>query len=152
MVTRVCDGSPAVISPTRSAKFFKSLDFARLLAEMTRPCRDVAKFKTPQNLANRALVVGDFPARPDHLLPVDAAPANHAVPVDLGAIFDQLGEFGFLFGRQPALDAGRLAIDQACRPRGVEPEHPIPQRLPIHSADPCRLRPVLAFIDRRDRH
>src|SRR6266568_1446595 len=151
MVMATSGASLSVILPTRPAKFFKRREFGWLLAEMARARRDVAKLQTPQDLADCPLVIGDLPPRQDDPLQIDAAPTNNTVPVQLRAGFDQLGQLRFLLGRQAALHPRRLAVDQPGGAFGIEPVHPIAQRLPVHRANLRRCRPILSLVDRRDR-
>ena len=47
--------------------------------------------------------------------------------------------------------APRLAIDKPVRPRGVEAQHPVTHRLQTDTANPRRLTPRAAVVDRGQR-
>src|SRR5215208_3178153 len=84
----VFGASFAVIAPTRSAKFFNCLELGRILPKMARARRDVPEPEPPQQLADRALVIGDVPAGQDQVLQVDTAPAHHPVALEVGPGLD----------------------------------------------------------------
>jgi len=118
---------------------------------MARARRDVSETEPPQQLANRALVISNIPAREDQLPQVNTAPAHHAVALNVGTGFDQRRQRGFLLCAQPPRRPRRLAVDQSLRPRGIEAAHPIAQSLRGHGAQLGRRGPVLAFVSRRNR-
>src|SRR4051794_34482178 len=98
---------------------------------MARARRDVPEPEPPQQLANRALVIGDVPAREDQLLQIDAAPAHPPVAREIGPGFDQPRQRALL-RRPPAAPPPprrprRLALDQPLRPRLIEAAHPVTQ-------------------------
>src|SRR4051794_9452552 len=59
--------------------FFERLDRPLILRRVTRPGADVREAERLQELADRALVIGDPEALKDDALQVDPAPAHHAV-------------------------------------------------------------------------
>jgi hypothetical protein len=65
------------------------------------------------------------------------------------AVRDHPGQRSAVLVRQSRLLARRLAVSQTFRPLGVEPHHPIANDLPRHAADPGRLDPLGAIINRR---
>ena len=48
-------------------------------------------------------------------------------------------------------NARRRNVDETVRSLIIEPVHPVPQRLPIHPADLCRIGPRGSFEHRRNR-
>ena len=78
---------------------------------MARARRNVSEPEPPQQLANRALVIGNIPAREDQLPQVNAAPAHHGVALDIRTGFDQRRQLGFLLRRQPPHRPRRLAVE-----------------------------------------
>lgn len=90
----------------------------------------------PKTLANDALEV-------------DAAPAHHCVRVRVGAGLDQLLEQPLVLVGQPRRPPRRLDVDQTIRAMLVEAVCPVPQRLPVHPANPRRLGAVHSVENRR---
>jgi len=52
-----------------------------------------------EQLADRALMIGDAEALSDQVLKVDPSPAHHAMHGAVGTGLDQIGELGLLLGR-----------------------------------------------------
>src|ERR1700688_5096041 len=67
------------------------------------------------------------------------------------AALDDRGERRPMRVVKPGWLSRRLAVDQTLRPLGVELQHPIPNDLERHPADPGRLRARRAFVYRRQR-
>jgi hypothetical protein len=134
-----------------AGKFFERLDRVRVLSWVTRAGADVGEAERLQELADRALVIGDPKAIEDDALQVDPAPAHHAVHDPVRAGLDEFGDLGALLCREAWLGTLGPAVQQTLRTLRVEPVHPVAQRLPVHAADPGGLRPVHAVHNRRQR-
>src|SRR4051794_39141801 len=115
---------------------------------MARTGRELAIVHGPQLAAQGLLGDGDPELLPDPGDEVDQAPAHHAVNRRDRARIDpghqgramRIGELGGL--------AGRLAVDQALGPLGVELHHPVPHDLHRDPANPSRLSAGCPLIDR----
>src|SRR4051812_4453086 len=118
---------------------------------MARTGRELAIVHGPQLTRQRLLGDRDAELLPDPLDEVDQTPAHHTVDGRNGPLLDdglqgramRIGELGGL--------AGRLAVDQARGPMGVELHHPVPHDLHRDPADPGRLRAACPLIDRGQR-
>jgi hypothetical protein len=109
-----------------------------IVGTMTRPGRELAKTHRPQLPAQSLLGHPDAVLLPQPLRQIDQAPAHHPVNGRDRSALDHAGEFlplGVVELRRPSR---RLAIDEASRPLGIEPQHPIADRLqpnpPIRAA------------------
>jgi hypothetical protein len=78
-------------------------------------------------------------------------PAHHAVDRGDRPLVDLCGQGLAVFVGQQRRGAGRLAVEQSCRPLGVETHHPVAHDLQGHVAQPRRLRARAAVVDRRQR-
>jgi hypothetical protein len=115
---------------------------------MARAGRELAIVQGPQLAAQGLLGDRDPELLPDPLDEVDQTPAHHAVDGRNGPLLDdglqgramRIGEFRGL--------AGRLAVDQARGPMGVELHHPVAHDLHRDPADPGRLSAGCSIIDR----
>jgi len=116
-----------------------------------RPGRELAVTHRAQLPAQRLLRDRDAELLPQPLAEIDQPPAHHAVAGRDRARLDRRGECGAVSVGQPRRRARRLAVDQAFRPRGVEPHHPVTDDLQRHRADPRRLGTRRAVVDRRQR-
>jgi hypothetical protein len=83
-----------------AGKFFERLDRVRVLSWVTRAGADVGEAERLQELADRALVIGDPKAIEDDALQVDPAPAHHAVHDPVRAGLDEFGDLGALLCRE----------------------------------------------------
>ena len=83
---------------------------------MLRTRADVAEAPLAQELADRALVIGDAEPLRDEPLQINAPPAHHPMHRAVGAGLDNLSQLGLLLGRQ----AGRVALG----PGVLEPSGP----------------------------
>src|SRR4051794_9036382 len=100
------------------------------------PARLIRQDKSPQLAAQGLLGDGDPELLPDPCDQIDQPPAHHAVDRRNRPLLDdglqgramRVGEFRGL--------AGRLAVDQALGPMGVELYHPVPDDL--HRDPACR--------------
>ena len=81
--------------------FFELRHDPLVLSGMARASADVAEAELVQDLAHRALVIGDTEALGDEALQVDPAPAHDAMHGPIRADLDDLGQFG------PLLEAER---------------------------------------------
>lgn len=86
-----------------------------------------------------ALVIADAEALLDEVLQIDAPPPNDAVGGRIGARFHDGGQLRLLIRRQPRRRSAIPGILQPVRPDGIEAMHPVPERLTVHAAHPCRL-------------
>lgn len=125
-----------------AGKFFKGLDHALILSRVTRAGADVREAEPLQKLADRALMILDAEALADDALKVDPAPADHAMLGPVRPRLDEFGDLSALFLRKTRLGACGPVVQKPLGTLGVEPMHPVPQRLTVHAADPRRLRPV----------
>src|SRR5215210_1886916 len=125
-------------SSTRAGKFFKSGDCRLALGVMVRAGRELAIVHGAQLAAQGLLGDRDPELVPDPGDEVDQPPAHHAVDRWNRPLLDdglqgrkmRVGEFRGL--------AGRLAVDQALGPMGVELYHPVPNDLHRDPANPGR--------------
>ena len=136
-----------------ASTFFKRLDRALILRRVPRAGADVREAERLKQLADRALVVGDPEALQDEALQVDPTPAHHAMHGPVRPGLDKLGDLGALLGREARLGTLGPAVQKAIGAVRVEAVNPSfgPQRLPVHAADPGRLRPVHPVQDRSQR-
>jgi len=121
---------------------FERLDGLPILRRVTRAGADVGEAELVQDLAHRALVVGDAEALGDEVLQVDSAPAHDPMHRPIRAGLDEARQVCLLIGRQARWAACPPPILKPVRPAVVEAVNPIAQRLPVHAPDPGRLRPV----------
>jgi transposase len=114
---------------------------------------DASSIRVHQHAANVKKGASRKPTPPlgTGLTQVDAAPAHHAVGLGLRTRLHQRREFRLLRGAQPRRGSRRLAVGQTGRTRGVEPVDPVPQRLPLHAAQPRRRSPAHPVVHRGDR-
>ena len=131
--------------------FFERLDRALVLPRVTRAGADMREAEPLEELADRALVVGDPEALQDHALQVDPAPAHDPVHGPVRPGLDEFCDLGPLLGREARLGSLRPAVQETVGAVRVETMNPVPQRLPVHPADPGRLRPVHAVDNRGQR-
>ena len=111
----------------------------------------MGKAQIVQNLRNPALAIVNPEALLDDRLQVNPAPANHAIAVHVGTRLNNPGKLAQLVIVQSAGGAAPPAVNQSRRPIGIESQHPVAKCLAVHAADPRRLRPVHAVINRRQR-
>ena len=86
---------------------------------------------------------------------VDQPPGAHPVPLGIGAAQHPGLERRLLPGRQCLRPTRTGPIVQARRPLGIVPDHGIPERLPLHPGQPCRLSARQTFKcigDRQQAH
>src|SRR4029077_15934070 len=93
----------------------------------------------------------DTEALSENTLQVDAAPAYDPILLRVGAGLDKLLQCLFLLVGELRRPPGRLDVDQTVRTVLVEAVRPVPQRLPVHAADPRRLGAVHPVANRRQR-
>src|SRR3954468_22655422 len=115
---------------------------------MARTGRELAIVQGPQLTAQGLLGDRNAQLLPDPLDQIDQAPAHHPVDRRNGPLLDdglqgramRVGEFRGL--------AGRLAVDQALGPMGVELYPPVAHDLQRDPADPGRLGAGCSIVDR----
>jgi hypothetical protein len=118
-----------VIRPGNFFERFLSLtvglgvDGARLLP------RQAEVVEQPQHAV---LAVGDAEALLDDAAQILSAPRAHAVAFRIGAAQDQGLQRRQLALVEPRPPAALGPIAEALDPLGIEPDHPIPQRLAVH--------------------
>jgi hypothetical protein len=100
---------------------------------------------------DRALVIGHPEALGDEMLQVDPAPAHDTMHGPIRTGLDQAGQFRLLVWRQAPRVALGPGVLQPVGTAFVEAVDPVAQGLPVHAADPCRVRPVHPLQDRRQR-
>jgi len=135
----------------RGKIFFEPLEHALVLSRVLRAAADVGERKPPEQVGDGALAVDHAKALFDCPPQVDPPPAHDAVDRRIGACLDDLGQLAHLNLRQPPRTAGARTVRQAIRPRRIEAVRPIPERLAVHAADLCGVRPAHAVIDGRQR-
>lgn len=104
-----------------------------------------------QQLTDIAFVIDNPEALLDDALQIEAPPAHHAVDRRVGAGLHDPRQFRLLLRRQPRLGAAIPGVLQPLRTGIVEAVHPIAQGLPVHAADPGRIRPAHPVQHRRQR-
>jgi hypothetical protein len=82
---------------------------------------------------------------------VAGAPAHHAVHGRDRTFLDHPAEERPMFGLEFWRNTRRGIVDETLWSMRIEPDHPIPQRLTVHPADPCSLRAGSTIEHRRDR-
>lgn len=96
--------------PPDRRSFFESLLGDVVSIRVTRPHRQAHEAELGQLRAHRTLLHDD----PEHLLvpalQVLAPPPHHTVPLRIGTLFNQGGQFGLLHRRHPRLAAGGLRL------------------------------------------
>jgi hypothetical protein len=131
------------------AKFFVSLDDFAVLRRVARPGAHMRKAEFLHERPHMALMVVDAEALPDDALQIDPPPAHHAVDGPVRPGLHDLRQFRLLPGRLPRVIAAVPMVLQTIGTFCIETMHPVPQRLPVHAADPCRIRPAHPVQDRR---
>ena len=104
-----------------------------------------------QELADCALVVAYPEPLENDALQVDPTPAYHAVHGLVRPGCDEVGYLGPLLVREARLGTLGPAVQKTLGAMRVKPMDPVAQRLPVHAADPGRLRPVHAVQNRSQR-
>jgi hypothetical protein len=118
------------------AKFFISLDDLAVLARVTRAGADVREPEFLQRRADITLLIGDAEAFFDEFLKVDAPPAHDAFDSPIRAGLHDPRQLHLLLRRQARLRPAVPGILETVRASLVEAVTPVPQRLPVHAADP----------------
>jgi hypothetical protein len=134
-----------------AARFFLILDRSGGLRAMTRPRGQLAipeRARLPTHRLRRDAHAKLF-ERP--LAEIDKPPVHDAVDGRDRAVVDRLGERRSPRIVEPRLLAWRLAVDQDRRPLRVELQNPAAHDLQRHAADPGRLDPFGAIVNRRKR-
>src|SRR5215218_8443455 len=99
---------------------FERLDGLPILRRVTRAGADVGEAELVQDLAHRALVVGDAEALGDEVLQVDSAPAHDPMHRPIRAGLDEARQVCLLIGRQARWAACPPPILKPVRPAVVE--------------------------------
>ena len=118
---------------------------------MARPRGELDVAQLPQLAPHRGHIQRDrkFVMKPLHQ--IGQPPANNAVDRRDGTLLDDLYKrLPLSIGKDRALP-GSLAIKQAVRAAGVEPDHPIAHGLQRHTADFGRLAPTAPILNLRQR-
>src|SRR3984893_7973409 len=118
---------------------------------MARPGADVREAELLERAPQAHLRQIDTETLSENTLQVDAAPAYDPILLRVGAGLDELLQCIFLLVGELRRPPGRLDVDQTVRPVLVEAVRPVPQRLPVHAADPGRLGAVHPVANRRQR-
>src|SRR4051812_25853016 len=121
---------------------FERLDRAPVLSRVTRTATDVREAQRLEELANRALVVGDPEALDDHALQIDPTPAYDPGHSPVRAGLEELPDLCALLRRETGRRALGPAVQQTLGAVVIEAMDPVAQRLSVHPADPGRLRPI----------
>ena len=112
-------------------KFFKSLDRAGILRRMARAGADVGEAEPLEELADRALVIGDPEALEDDALQVDPTPAHHAVHGPVRTGFDELRNLKTLLLREARLATFGPVVQKTVGAVFVKAVNPVAQRLAV---------------------
>src|SRR3954465_12169943 len=131
--------------------FFERLDRAPVLSRVTRTATDVREAQRLEELADRALVVGDPEALHDDALQIDPTPAYDPVHSPVRAGLDELPDLCALLRRETGRRAFGPAVQQTLGAVAIEAMDPVAQRLSVHPTDPGRLRPVHPVQNRSQR-
>ena len=118
---------------------------------MARPGRQFAKAKGAQFAAQGLLADRNREVVEHPLRQIDEPPAHHPVRRRDRARLDSLRQGLALGGIEQRRLAGRLAVDQPRRARGIERQHPVAHRRQSYAADLGRLAARAAVVDRRQR-
>src|SRR3954465_9194335 len=140
-------GGPPGSLPRGPGGFFKSLQRLRVLGIVTRASRELAVAERAQFAAQRRLAERDPKLLPDPQGQVLQPPAHHAMDRRRRAVLHPLCQGLALAVVQLAGVPGSLAVDQAFRPAGVEPHHPVPDGLQPDAADLRGFGPRAAILD-----
>ena len=116
---------------------------------MPRPGRELAIAHGTKFPAQGLLGDDDPELLPYPLTKIDEAPAHDAMGSGDRPALDYFHNRCPLRVVEPRGLAGRLAVDQARWPLGVEPHHPVPNDLQRHVANPGCLRARRPIINRR---
>ena len=127
------------------------LDRALGLGVVARAGGELAVAHGAQLAAQRLLGDGHPELLPEPLAQVDEPPAHHAVDGGRRAVLDHRRQCRPMRVARPGRLAGGLAVDQPAGTLGVEPQHPVPDDLQRHPADPGRLGPRRPVVDGRQR-
>src|SRR5215207_4406110 len=116
--------------------FFKSRHGLLVLGRVARTRTEVREAELLQDLADRALVVGDAEALGHDLLQVDPAPAHDPVHGTVRAGLDELAKLRLLLRRQARRMAFRPAVFEPFGAAFVEAVHPVerPSSAPVGGA------------------
>jgi hypothetical protein len=152
--TCIAPGSTPLSRPsasTRAGKLFKILDRARGLSMMAGTGRELAITHCAQLAAQRLLGSdhAEFLAYP--LTEIDDPPAHDAVNRRDWTVLDDRRQRRPVLIVQPRRLSRSLAIEQTLRAMGVELQHPIPNDLKRHAANPRCFRSRRSFAYRRQR-
>jgi hypothetical protein len=140
-------GRSATWALSALGKFFERRDGLPVLSRVTWASADVAEAEPVQDLAHRALVIGHPEALGDEALQVDPPPAHDAMHGLIRTGLDELGQVSLLRGGQARRMALGPGVPQPIRAALVEAVDPVAQGLPVHAADPCRVRPAHPIED-----
>ena len=118
---------------------------------MERARSQPGQFQLARPFPNGPLAHFDSEATGDLRAQIDATPANHAMPLRIGAFQNRRLQFGHLLAGQRRRLARTMARFQALDPLRVIPVHPVARRLAIHPGLSRGFSPGLAVQHRRER-
>src|SRR3954462_6415993 len=144
-------GGPPGSSPRWRGDFFKKLQRLRVLGIVTGAGRELAIAKRAQFAAQRRLAERDLELLPDPQGEILQAPAHHAVDRRHRPTLDDVHQGLALAVIQLAGVPGSLAVDQALRAAGVEPQTPAQKGWYPAPADPRRFGSGANVVDLRQR-
>jgi hypothetical protein len=78
---------------------------------------------------------------------IDQAPAHYAMDGRDRAALDNIRQCPALSIVEPRTRPRSLAVEQAVRPTGIEPQHPVPHNLKSNTTDPRRRTPATAIVN-----
>jgi hypothetical protein len=119
---------------------------------MTRPDLPPGQVERLDQAPHAALAVGDAEALLGDPAQVDDAPSGYAVALRVRPAQHDGLQRGLLALAHPGTTAGAGLVAQAVHALGVEADHPVPQRLPVHPGRPGRRLPAHAIqhVGQRD--
>ncbi len=132
-------------------KFFKILQYRRVLCRVKGARADVGKPQSLQQPRHRAFVVMGAKMLFDPRFQINPPPTHHPVHLGIGTALRDRRQALQLRRRQLHGRPGQGVVHQAYRPFGVEAVNPVPQGLAVHAAKTGRLRAAVTFVNRCNR-
>ena len=133
--------------PARRGRCFEKSDRPFGLGMVARAGGELAPAHGAQFAAQRLLGDADPELLPQPPAQVDETPPHHAVHRRDRAALERRRQRRPVGVAQPRRLARSLAVDQPLRAMGIELQHPVPDDLPRHAADPRRLGPRRSVVD-----
>ena len=134
-------------APAGRGSFFKRLGGVLVVGAVARPGRQLAEAHRPQLPAQGLLGDPDAVLLPHPLRQIDQSPAHDTMDRRDRAALDDAGERLALGVVELGRPSRRLAIDETLRPPGIEPQHPVADRLQTDTANARRLPTRAAVVN-----